>query len=259
MKHSLHFLRSLRFVGIPALALWLYPSHLNAAACQTGTLQSYLDATTSCTVGDIALSGFADFSVTSSGNPPTASAATILVSPLLNDDGTAGFSLTAMQNGTNLFAIPNPTTAESVTYNLNYFLDPFVGELGLDPPGGAVTATQTYCVSDVFNDGCTHGTLLTQTVTTNSPTSVISLGTSPQFVDVNLAFTLSGTPGNPANLDAINISFGNSNSVLSAVPEPGSLLLMGLGALLMSVFPVLRRRHARAESNLNQPILSRGK
>lgn len=233
MKRLLYFLRSLQFIGISALTLSLCPSLVSAATvspCETGTLASYIDepSTWSCTVGTIALSGFSNFSVTSVGNPTVATSSEITVTPITNLDGNAGFALSAMQGGTNFFSI----SAGSVTYSLNYFLDPFVGEIGLDPPSGDVTATQQYCVGDVFNDGCSHGTLLSQAVTTASPNSTIILGASPSFVDVNTTITLNG----PASFDALNIVYGMG----SPAPEPASLLLMGVGFAILIGFPVMR-------------------
>ncbi len=248
MKRLLSVVRSIHLLGISGLALSLCPPVASAAAvsatCQPGSLQTYINATGSCSVGSIQLSGFSNFTATAVGNPPLASPSTITVTPITGPNGAGGFALTAMQNGTNYFAIPNPTSAQSVTYSFNYFLDPFLGEIGLDPPVGLVTATQNYCVGDVFNDACAHGTLLSQTVTTNSPNSTIVLSTTPMFVDVNTVISLEATPGNPAGFDALNILYGMGNGG-TATPEPGSLLLMGVGLALLMSFPAARKLRAR--------------
>ena len=224
MNRTTLLARALAFC-IPMVAL-AWPAA--ADTCQPGSLASYiaLDETGGCTVGDFTFFRFSAPTPDSSGNPPVASNSQIMVTPEINSTG-VGFSFTASSNGTNLFAIPNPTQNESVTYHINYTLDPLPVDTGqdlsMDPPFGNVSVTQRYCLFDVFADGCESGLALQQTVTTGSPHSFVAFPTPASFVDIQTDITLSATPGNPAGFDGLDAVASE------ATPEPASVLLAGAG------------------------------
>jgi hypothetical protein len=216
--------------------------------CVTNTLASYiaLDPTGGCTIGDAIFFRFSAPATSVTGNPPVASASQILITPILNSTG-VGLAFTAVVGSTNLFSIPNPTESDSVTYHINYTFDPLeVGsDLSLDPPFGDVSATQKYCLYDVFAGGCNLGTQTQQTVTTASPFSQITFPIPSSFIDVQTDISLNASPGHPAGFDGLTSVFVSTPSV----PEPANILLTGFGlcgfSLLLYMTCKLRERKAR--------------
>jgi hypothetical protein len=211
-----------------------------APVCVTGTLASYiaLDKTGGCTIGDFTFIRFKAPATSVSGNPPVADSSQILVTPMLTTGG-VGFGFSAEASETNLFSIPNPTQSDSVTYHINYTLDP-PGEGGqslqMDPPFGDVTVTQRYCLFDVFADGCEVGIQQQQSVTTAYPNSEIAFPIPASFIDVQTDITLNASPGDPAGFDSV------TSITLASVPEPSNVLLSGMGFCLLSALMFFTRK-----------------
>jgi hypothetical protein len=200
--------------------------------CTTGTLASYiaLDKTGGCTIGDYSFFRFTAPGPDVTGNAPFANPSQILVTPE-EISQQVGFRVSAMVDGTNLFSIPNPTGSESVTYHIDYFFDPPAaggGSLSLDPPFGDVTATQQYCLSDVFAGGCTLGTQAQISVTTADPFSRLTFPVPALFIDNKIDITLNASPGHPAGFDALTTLY---NPNVTPVPEPANTVLTGIGLI----------------------------
>jgi hypothetical protein len=241
MSRSFHLTRFCFLAGL--VFAGLYPTAAVAVpVCTTGSLASYvsLDSGGGCTIGDYTFLRFSDPTPSTKGSPTVASPWEITVTPILTATG-AGFSFTASEDSTNLFAISSASGTTAVTYYIDYSVDPapIVGtaDLSIDPPHGNVAVTQMYCAADVLATGCRLGVKSQQTVTVSSPVSVITFPSPQSFVDIDTDICLSATPGDPASIDAID-SFVNTPA--SAVPEPATLpLTAGLFTLL---FLVRRKR-----------------
>jgi hypothetical protein len=221
----------------------------SSAPCVTASLQSYIDSDLSggCSLQDT----FFRFDFTAqvlSGNPVVASASQISVTPI-STSTSEGFSFSAMVGGTNYFSTPSG----SVTYQINYTLDPVTtgADLDLDPPFGDVVATQSYCLNDVFPT-CSHGQELAQTVSTSNPPDSLSshigfsiLPSSLALVDVRTVVTLNG----PAGFDSLNSVFTTTAAVTPTVPEPSAALLVLCGVSFVSVLAYAKRRVANRNSS----------
>jgi hypothetical protein len=216
--------------------------------CVTNTLASYiaLDPTGGCTIGDAIFFRFSAPATSVTGNPPVASASQILVTPVLNSIG-PGLAFTAVVGGTNLFSIPNPTEADSVTYHIDYTFDPGVAgdDLSLDPPFGDISATQKYCLYDVFANSCNLGTQAQQTVTTASPFSQITFPIPASFIDVQTDITLNASPGNPAGFDGLNSVFVATPSIT----EPANILLTGFSLCGFSLLLCMARKRRERKAH----------
>jgi hypothetical protein len=211
--------------------------------CQAGSLASYiaLDATGGCTVGDYSFFRFTAPTPTVTGNPPLADLSQIQITPVVNS-GSVGIQLAAASDGINLFSIPNPTEIESVTYHINYSVDPPVlgsGGISLDPPFGDVLATQRYCLSDVFANGCVLGPQVQQSVTPEHPFSEVSFPNPAVFVDITTDITMNASPGHPAGFDGLTSVL---NVATAPVPEPSEVLLVAVGLCALAFVRTKRRR-----------------
>ncbi len=153
-----------------------------------------------------------------------------------------------MVGGTNYFSTPSG----SVTYQINYTVDPVTtgADLDLDPPFGDVTATQSYCLNDVFPT-CSHGQELAQTVSTANPPNSLSsrigfsiLPSSLALVDVRTVITLNG----PAGFDSLNSVF-TTTTVTPTVPEPSAALLILCGVSFVSVLAFAKRWRANRNAS----------
>lgn len=225
----------------------LYPASAFAdvSSCPTASLQTYLglDATGGCTVGEFTFFRFTDPSPTTVGSPTVATASEIMVTPIQTASG-AGFQFTASTGNTNLFSVTSSSGTTSVTYFIDYSVDPapVIGgaDLSIDPPMGNASVTQYYCASDVLVNNCALGTESQQTVTTSSEVSSIILPNPSSFVDIATDISLVATPGNPASIDAIDALV---NTAATAVPEPALFPLTGclLGLLFVGRRAVMRR------------------
>jgi hypothetical protein len=250
MKRVLTLIGRFHLLGISLLVCGLLPVSMDASSCQTGSLADYigLNRQGGCTIGDLSFFRFSAPTPTSSGNPVLADTSQITVTPTVTSEG-VGFTFTATQNGTNYFSLPNPTTAQSATYYINYTIDPApveVGEtLALDPPFGNVTATSNVCLFDVLSNGCALGIPTGLSVSTASPFASILYPVPAFFIDVQNTINLQATPGNPAGFDGLIEIYEFSGG--TAVPEPMSLLLTGIGFCgLLGLAPVTRRLRSRS-------------
>jgi hypothetical protein len=225
-----------KYLFISAAVIVGSASATTLPVCQTGSLASYiaLDATGGCTVGDYSFFRFAAPSPTVTGNPPVADLSQIQIAPVLGNES-VGIHLTATSGGTNLFSTSNPKQSESVTYYINYSLDPPVlagGGLSLDPPFGDVVATQRYCLSDVFANGCVLGSQAQQSVTPAHPSSEVTFPNPALFIDVTTDISLNASPGHPAGFDGLTSVF---TVATSPVPEPSGLMLVAAGVCALAL------------------------
>jgi len=213
--------------------------------CETGSLASYiaLNANGGCTIGDYSFFRFTAPSPGVAGNPPVANPSQIQITPVVGNQS-IGIELTATSDGINLFSIPNPTEIESVTYHINYSVDPPVlgsGGLSLDPPFGDVLATQHYCLSDVFANGCVLGPQVQQSVTPEHPFSQVGFPNPAVFVDITTDITLNASPGHPAGFDGLTSVL---NVATNPVPEPSELMLAGAGLCALALVKYKARASA---------------
>jgi hypothetical protein len=230
-----HNLKGFRFAAIlPLLTCCLWPSDAKALpVCQTGSFASYaaLNQTGGCTVGDLIFFRFASPTPNVVGGLTPADLTQILVTPVITSQGDG---LSFSSSG---FFISSSSGLESVTYHLNYSVDPgpiIVGQtLELDPPYGNVTANQKYCVSDVLANNCALGLQFAQTVTPPSPVSVINYPYAAAFVDVQSDINLTATPGNPAGFD--NLTTIEDIVPVSVAPEPTGVALLLCGLLVFAI------------------------
>jgi hypothetical protein len=179
------------------------------AGCNTTTATGSLNAT--CTGG-----GFTDISLTASGPPllpaPDLSATTLTVTtgPLL---ATTTLTVDIASSG---FSFPGGPVSALLTVNnlVGAGTGPFV--LSAITPVGTETFTFTGSGSD------TVGPVNLGAFTNDSASFVLTFGASalPQSVD--------------ATIEIVGVS---------AVPEPGSLAVLGVGLLGLAGFTQLRRRH----------------
>jgi hypothetical protein len=205
------------------------------AACAVATYDKYLPNNFSCGIDD---KTFYNFSY-SNGGTDLMPATSITVNPITTpfnpgflfnapwgvgaghtQDSLIGFTASVNQGG-NLIK----------DLSLSMFGAGFVGT-------GQVSVVETYCAGDTFADGCAHGTdgtLLT----------ILNAGTSKLFASVTFAQPvkvvdvvkdielLGGSDGSASLLSGVQNQF-------SEVPEPGSMVLLGTGALGLA--GVLRRK-----------------
>jgi hypothetical protein len=234
-----------KFFCLAAFVFAVYtPTAMAIPVCTTSSLSAYiaLNTTGGCTVGDLTFLRFTAPTPTITGSPTVASDSQIILTPILTADG-GGFAFSASSGDTNLFSISSPSGTTSVTYYINYSVDPAPvvagSDLTLDPPFGNVSVTQVYCTSDVLVDNCALGVESQQTVTTASTNSSITFPDPSSFVDIATDISLSATPGNPAGFDSINASV--STAAVTNVPEPSSVLMLSAGSL--ALLSLLRRKH----------------
>jgi hypothetical protein len=201
--------------------------------CTTGTLASYidLDNTGGCTIGDFTFNNFAFPAPVTAGNPTVATASEITVTPF-NTSAGPGVSFGAMVNGKNLFSISTTSQTQSITYFINYLVDPgpvIRGEsLSMDPPFGAVKATQEYTSAS----GVSLGRI---TVTPDIPNDSISFPFLVSRLGVQTCIDMEATPGHPAGFDGIDA--GNVT-----VPEPAGVRLLLTGLTICALLFVRRLR-----------------
>jgi hypothetical protein len=221
-----------------------------ADPCLSQSLQQYqsLDGA-QCSVGILNFSDFT-FSSSGSGGATLLTAADILVTPSTNGDLGGGFSLSAISPGA--FAVAEGQTA---TYVIDWFflIDPGPrsagAELGMDPPFGDVTITQSYCVDSFFGTGANGGvdcvgraasmapqTLTVTTIPPHLDDSIIFNPAALNFASVMTTITINGTAG-PSGFDSTT---GTAVVVDSSTPEPVTSVL-ALGGLLVTL-GVIRKR-----------------
>jgi len=234
-----------------------------APACVAGTLANYQtrNVDSDCSVGILNFYNF-EFLAVGTGNATLLSASQIELTPYLpprnsglsggftvgtvnSDPFTVGFGQTAGYVIDWHFDIDSGPTAEAAA-------------LGMDPPFGAVTITQDYCVdSQLFPvlsqtaglPGATscRGSDFSVPVTTLQVTTIPQKLTDGKPLTPN-AFIFANVR-TKIFLDGSNVASGfdnltgSSTIIDTSAPEPGSILL-GFGGLL-SVFG-LRRRFNRA-------------
>jgi hypothetical protein len=228
-----------------------------SAPCVANSLAFYessFNVNRQCSVGML---NFQGFSFEATGNPSDGlfllGASQILVTP--NPAGTlgGGFSFSALDPASAPFAVG---MNQSATYFIDFFFELNAGQvassasLGLDPPFGDVSITQSYCAGLLDGrDSCSTGF---QTLSVGSPPCIdpinnpnsctAALSFSPQTqneANVLTTIILTGSSTEGASFDSIS---GATNILGTSAPEPvsGMLLLGGLAG----VWIVRRRRFA---------------
>lgn len=239
-----------------------------ASPCTTNTLAFYetLNSDHECSVGIL---NFLNFTFTSTGNGANEAATDIMVTPLGDQSRTGiggGFTF-GLENPNNLPLAPHFMVGlnQTATYDIGYHFDidpaPIAegADLGMDPPFGNVSITQSFCLDSSFgtnnfsgtsqNAGlvCRGGdrTFAPQTFSvddTNPPTSfstgnswVNHLNFNPpaqNFGNVLTEIKLDGT-GLPGGSGFDSVS--GTTTVVSAAPEPSTLVLALAGLLIAGV------------------------
>lgn len=255
------FPRSNRFglllAMLPAMFIFSQTASANSLppACVSATLFDYEHnlANQQCSIGILIFQGFT-FSASGksvSNNVPAPTPDTdqqILLTP-----STGGFMLSQV-NGQQFSVL----SGQIVNYNMGYqfVIDPAPvlegAELGLDPPFGNVTVTQSYCNDSVFlsPSQCiaakdnTFVTFAPQVLLVHNPDKLDDKITfnPPAFAfgSVNTAIVLDGTTGS-AGFDATT---GSSTVInVATTPEPSTVTL-GCGALLLAFSRKYRKRQA---------------
>ena len=218
-------------------------ANTDVSTCGIATLQDYINHTSGCEVGGgeggILVFGGFGFSPAASGGP---SASDITVTPIQIGLG-GGFTFGGF---TNFTAAPGQEVIYGINYS--YLIDPGpiagAADLGMDPPFGNITITQSICTDPVpiFSELSTGGFSCTSTQSlsvddTNPPVSWDShLDLNPvvhNTARISILFDLIGGTGG-AGFDALTAT----NTVIESTPEPVSAVL-GLGGL--GLLFVLRR------------------
>jgi hypothetical protein len=220
---------TLAFCIVLASALYAF-----GAACPVATYDNYLGPNYSCGIDD---KTFLNFSYSTAGTDHMP-ATSITVNPITTQynpgflfnapwgvgaghtqGSLIGFTVSVNQGGNSI-----------IDLSLQMFGAGFIGT-------GQVSVAETYCAGDTFADGCAHGQKGTLSTILNSNTSKLYdhvTFSGVRIVDVEKDIQLlGGSDGSASLLSGVQNQF-------SEVPEPGSMLLVGTGALGFA--GVLRRK-----------------
>jgi len=205
------------------------------AACPVATYDNYLAANYSCGIDD---KTFDTFSYSTAGTNPL-SANQITVNPI-NTPFNPGFLFNAAWSagaGQTQDSLIGFTVHVNPGGNLIDDLSLYMFGAGVIG-SGQVSVAETYCAGDTFADLCAHGTEGTLLTLLNGSTSIlhasVTFNNPVSIVDVEKDIELIGGGNGSATLVS-----GVENQ-FSEVPEPGSLMLLGSGAVGLA--GVLRRR-----------------
>jgi len=222
-----------------------------ADPCVTQSLQAYIALDGGqCSVGIL---NFSDFTFTSSGTGGATllTASQIELSPAGDGDLGGGFTIAPVGPATFSVAL-----GQTATYVIDWFflIDPGPradgASLGMDPPFGDVTITQSYCNDSFFSTGPNGGTVCTGRADPSSPQSLQVTTIPPvltdsiffdpaaqNFASVRTIITLNGTNG-PSGFDSLT---GTASVIDPSTPEPVSSALAA-GGLLVTLGLIRRRR-----------------
>jgi hypothetical protein len=225
------------------------------------TLQDYLDLSgAKCSVGIL---NFSNFNYITGGTTSTPySAANIALAPVYNPQvGSTGFAFSIV--GNSQFVVGANNTA---TYEIDYRYDIDAGpigmaaDLGMDPPFGDVSITQSICAdSYFFRAGCgqpnflqganlpsTPGAPQTLTVDNTNPTAswFAHLVLDPEvmnFANVHTIIALDGTHSGTGDNGFQGSGFDNLQATStivdpSATPEPATGFSVLAGLLTVALF-----------------------
>jgi hypothetical protein len=219
-----------------ALLLVLFSAVFGFAnVCQVGTYDTYLGSGFSCGIGS---NDFFNFSYSTAGTDHMP-ASSITVNPI-STPGNPGF----------LFNAPWGVTSGSTQDSLIGFTimssnapitDLTLQMFGAQVQGtGLVTVGEDYCLGDTFSNGCAKG--IEGNLSTFLSSGGGKLSDSVNFsgvneIDVKDSIELLGGSNGFAVLSGVQNTFSQGTGT---VPEPGSMVLFGSGALCLA--GVLRRR-----------------
>jgi hypothetical protein len=213
-----------------------------AANCASGALASYVGlGATGCTIGSNTLSNFKILSGINLATPISPSAITITP--------TGGTSNPGLTISTTQTATSGSLLEIIFTYLLSGQI--YVGSTATlsgssSTGGGAVTGIQNFCAGGAFGlDGVSNcsgnaGSLLTLAGALSSDSAAFG---GASFLNVTNDLTFDAGAGT-----ATGGTFSNSFATVSAVPEPVSTALTGLGLTVLTVF-CKRRLSANQKPN----------
>jgi len=201
------------------------------SACIVASYDNYLGANFSCGIDDKTFSNF--FYSTAGTNPMPASS--ITVNPITTPFN-PGFLFNAP------WAVQAGQTQDSLiglTATVNQNSDHLIDDLTLQMFGagvvgsGQVSIAETYCAGDTFANNCANGIEGTLLTILNANTSILHASVSfgpVRVVDVMKDVELlGGANGSASLLSGVQNQF--SETEVPGVPEPGTMLLTGMGAL----------------------------
>ncbi len=213
-------------------------SSVGTMPCTTATLQSYETSyappSHGCSVGIL---DYSNFSYAALQNAPSTSDVEVSLS-------STGQGLSFSQAGGAPFVANGDIIQFAIYYNIAIDPAPVIpgADTHLDPPSGNVSITQYFCNDSVLYPGTTSCfpssfPVYSLTVTTASPNASVTFNPPAQhFETVGVIFTLDGTNG-PASFDGLD-----SNTTTTALPEPASLLLVGLFMVAGGGYKLNQRR-----------------
>lgn len=203
------------------------------------------DSNGPCSAGIL---NYSQFSFQSFGSPAFTDADIFLtpIDPGTAQTGSTGFKISGLS------ADPNTSATYVIDWYFAIDAGPYAGgaELGMDPPSGDVTITQSYCVDSLMSQysptaptTCSipgaefNGNVPLQslTVTVPNPNASITFDPTAQyFADVRTIIQLNGGDGG-AGFDQVS----GATDIYDAAPEPATTLLI---PAVLSVLYFLRRR-----------------
>jgi hypothetical protein len=232
------------------------------AACEEDTLANYIalfgEEGGSCAIGAFAYSDFG-FSVLSADldTSPLASAADILLSPSSFGFIGSNRSQSNLDLASSLFSV---VAGESVTYRIEYLIDPhpeifgFDSELSFETPvfPGEAEVNIGLCIGGEFAGSTCGGTAdALRLFHPGLPTGIISQDSTrfaaTALLDVRTDIRLDASAGGSSQIDGVNggslrVPFVEDGEPGEIIPEPGTWLLMLSGVALAAIG---RRRFAR--------------